>query len=96
MKTPDVTIALSRRSKERLKEKSDKVKADAAMKRVQEQHGDIIAKKDPMDKPTKEPKYSQEYLNAKSAYETAKEVGGASKEELRRLWREMKAAEKKN
>ena len=37
MKTPDITIALSRRSKERLKEKSDKVKSDAAMKRVQDQ-----------------------------------------------------------
>ena len=89
----DVASALSRRNKARLKELSDKKKANAAMRRVQERHGDILAKEDEAESP-KAPKYSQEYLNLKSAYETAIETG--NKKEASRIYPLMKAAKRKN
>lgn len=81
-------------NRKNIKELTDRKKRwdfDQAAKAAREKYGDA-----PKSKPKKkQPKYSQEYLSAKNAYETAKEVGGTSKEELRRLWRVMKNAEKK-
>jgi len=93
-KIPDVSRALSRRNRERLQEIADKKKADAAIRRVHEKHGEVLSKKDEPKKKKKAPKQSQAYLDAKSAYETAKETGGHSREELRKLWQAMKKAEK--
>lgn len=91
---PDVASAINRKNLREHKEAEEKRRAMEALNKARAKYGQAgDSREKEIKKPKPKGKQSQEYLNAKSAYETAKETG-ADQDELRRLWRAMKAAEK--